>query len=148
MRAIARILGGVAPLLLSTGAFAQDWVPTKPVWDQAERVSCRETFRYICTLKDDCLVNTGRANFKIDFRRSKVAYDDTGGAWDIKGRAFQAYPLMSPTNPAMSILLSDGRAFRFLYKAKGPNGSFDLEARMLGGGDTSVVVFEFSCQRS
>lgn len=110
-------------------------------------MTCKATFRYICTLKGGCSVNIGRANFKIDFRRNKVAWDDTAAGWDIKGRAFQAYPLGSPTNPAMSLLLSDGRAFKFLYKAKGPNGPFDLEARMLGEGSTSVEVFEFTCSR-
>ena len=148
MQAIARILGGLAFLILPTETFAQDWVPTKPVWDQAVHVTCKEALRYTCTLERGCSRSTGRDNFKIDFRRDKVTPGGPGGAWDIRGRAFQTYPLGSPTEPAMSILLSDGRAFRFLYKAKGPNGPFDLEARMLGQGDTSVEVFEFSCQRS
>ncbi len=147
MQAIAMMLAGIAFLILPTEAFAEDWVPTKPVWDQAVRVTCRETFRYTCVPKGGCSVSTGGANFRIDFRRDKVTPGGQGGSWDIKGRAFQTYSLGSPTNPAMSILLSDGRAFRFLYKAKGPNGPFDLEGRMLGEGDTSVEVFEFSCQR-
>lgn len=146
MHAAAKILGGVALLILSTETFAQDWVPTKPVWDQAVHVTCKETLRYTCTLERGCSRSTGRANFKIDFRRNTVTPGGPGGAWDIKGRTFKAYPL--GLHPAMSILLSDGRAFRFLYKAKGPNGPFDLEGRMLGEGDTSVEVFEFSCQRS
>ncbi|MBL0899355.1 MAG: hypothetical protein IBJ17_11750 [Reyranella sp.] len=150
MRAIAKILGGVAPLILSTGAFAQDWTPTKPVWDQADRLTCKETFRYYCkpTGQWQCLSRTGRANFRIDFRRNKVAWDDTAAGWDIKGRAFKAYPLMSPDKPAMSLLLSDGRLFKFLYKAKDQKGPYDLEARLLGYEDPGPEVTDFTCSRS
>ena len=150
MRAIAKILGGVALMVLSTDAFAQDWVPTKPVWDQADRVACRETRRYTCKAAGQCSINTGRANFKFDFARDRVAFDDTSAGWVIKGRAFQTYPLTAPNTPAMSLLLSDGRLFKFVYKAKGPKGPFDLEARMLGHGSTGpeIEVFEFTCSRS
>lgn len=146
MRAIAKTISGIAPLILSTGAFAQDWVPTKPVWDQADRVTCKETFRYFCKPAGQwqCSARTGQANFKIDFRRNKVAWDDTTAGWDIKGRAFRTHL----ANPTMSLLLSDGRLFKFLYKAKDKNGPYDLEARLLGYEDPGPEVTDFTCSRA
>ena len=154
MRAIANILSGGALLILATGASAQEWVPTKPVWDQASRVTCKETSRYVCIRAKQCKAITGHANFKIDFSRNRVVLAD-GSGWDIKGRAFKIYPRSAPTNPVMSLLLEDGRLFKFIYKPKGPNGPYDLEARMLGHESlvseievSEIEVLEFTCSKS
>lgn len=150
MRAIAKTISGIAPLILSTGAFAQDWVPTKPVWDQADRVTCRETHRYTCIPAGQCSINTGRANFKFDFSRNELVFADGAARYAIEGRVFKTYPSVAPNSPAMSLLLGDGRLFKFVYKAKGPKGPYDLEARMLGHDSIGpeVEVFEFTCSRS
>jgi hypothetical protein len=148
---LARIAPTLAALLLaSTDALGQEWVPTKPVWKQASQVICREHRRYACAPAGSCFVNTGRAVFTVDFGRNEVSFANGTSRFPIEGRAFRIYPNVLPNHPVMSLLMGDGRLFKFIYVARTRGGPFDLHARILGHSQIApeIEVFELTCARS
>lgn len=147
---MVRVVSALTALLLaSTNSFAQEWVTSKPVWEQASRVTCVEHRRYGCVPAGRCAIDTGHAVFTFDFGRKEVSYADGKARLAIEGRVFRTYPTVFPNDPAMSILLGDGRLFKFVYVAR-QGGSFDLHARILGHSVIApeIEVFELTCARS
>jgi len=146
MRAAAALAG----LLVARAASAQDWNPTEPVWAQADKVTCTETGRYGCEIGKQCGSGKGTAKFVFSFDEKRVSFVGTGLGQTIAGQVFTYYEAIK--TEAMSLLLADGRLFKFSYRPILGTQSRELVGYAIGhnrrGEADEINIIVFTCVKS
>ena len=129
-------------------AAAQSWDVSKAPWDQTKQLRCDYLDRQTCELDGGTCkpLPASISHLTIDFTTNRMILVANGPRLTIRGRAF--YPLPFTGNPIMSLLLSDGRMFKFRYGSEPERAS--LSAAMVGYsavGKPSVEISRWDCAR-
>jgi hypothetical protein len=152
MGPMTRMAVTLALVMPTDVALAQEWDASRPVWDQTKQMTCRETRRYACTLGGQCGSSMGEAMPRFNFERDRVAFAATGAGDRIAGKVFKAFPNLGKTETSMSILLADGRLFRFVYKTKAGSEDLDVVGFLIGhsrpSGPDVITTIAFDCAKS
>jgi hypothetical protein len=149
MSPMIRTAAAMALLVQPQATFAQQWDASRPVWDQTKQMTCRETRRYACTLGTQCGSSVGEAMPRFNFDRDRVAFAATGAGDRIVGKVFKTYPGLGKSDTLMSVLLADGRLFKFYYKQREGSEAFDVVGLLIGHnrptGPDVITTTVFDC---
>jgi hypothetical protein len=94
----------------------------------------------------------GEAAPRFNFERDRVAFAATGAGDRIVDKIFKTYPAPGKADTLMSILLADGRLFKFTYRQREGSQEFDVVGLLIGhhrpAGPDVITTTVFDCARS